>query len=691
MERKSKLEESLNMCSKYAKRGQKIAEKSIDLLRRTSNELLTNLNITIKKFSEVNMRDDNVSQLLVDNLTQARNQISILPDKLTDEIKVLSKKSINITLFGRTKAGKSTLMEILTHGDGKSIGTGYQRTTRDVRDYYYKGISITDVPGIAAFEGELDTKIAFEAAKKADMILFLITDDAPQPSEAECLQNILSLGKPVICLINVRVNIDKNTSMKLFERDINKKMNEEHLLGIKKQFLEFGVSFGQDWSMLKFEFVHLKSAFLAQLPEWQERSELLYSLSRFEKVENMIVQEVEEKSGFYKIKSYIDTLVVPLTVTADTLIQQAANNSEQYITIKDKKTKLSKWLRSFESDGKQQIDSSLKTLKDEIKRDIPAFSETHYSDNSAGEKWQQKLKKYKLEERCGEILDGLAYECEDKLKDVFREITAELKFNERIFSECRIEMPEIIDGKRIWGWGVTLISGGLGVAALFGVPVVGWVALGVGVIGGLLSMLFKSKEKKIAEARKKLENRINNSLDSQFTSLTKKLQDIFVNELLKNQVTPVMQLFDDILQAMQSLSTVQRNLSSELYKKQEEINLALIYEAFSFKGFSQINDLVERVARISGTCMVMSAKKDIPKKVISQLAEIFPEKIYVIPFSENHLALISNITGLKQTQLEIKKIDEANKYIQARISKLDPEVINRIKLAQQLTRIYIAK
>ena len=41
--------------------------------------------------------------------------------------------NFSITLFGRTMAGKSTLMEILTNGDGKSIGLGAQRTTRDIR------------------------------------------------------------------------------------------------------------------------------------------------------------------------------------------------------------------------------------------------------------------------------------------------------------------------------------------------------------------------------------------------------------------------------------------------------------------------------------------------------------------------------------------------------------------------------
>lgn len=84
----------------------------------------------------------------------------------------------SITLFGRTMAGKSTLMEILTEGNGETIGKGAQRTTRDVRKYTWNELEITDVPGIGAFEGEDDEQLAFEAAKTADLILFLITDDA---------------------------------------------------------------------------------------------------------------------------------------------------------------------------------------------------------------------------------------------------------------------------------------------------------------------------------------------------------------------------------------------------------------------------------------------------------------------------------------------------------------------------------
>ena len=154
----------------------------------------------------------------------------------------------SITLFGRTMAGKSTLMEILTHGDGKTIGKGAQRTTRDIRTYSWNGLKITDVPGIVAFEGKDDENLAFETAKSADLILFLITDDGPQVAEAECFSKIVKLGKPIICILNVKAHIsDKDeTDFRLGLRNINKKIEENNMFNqsikeeLKRSFEIFG-------------------------------------------------------------------------------------------------------------------------------------------------------------------------------------------------------------------------------------------------------------------------------------------------------------------------------------------------------------------------------------------------------------------------------------------------------------------
>lgn len=688
----SALENALKKCSGYAKRGKKIANSSIALLQKASDNIMRKLDSTISNCEKRNIKADETITPLMEQLTQVREEVSLLPDKLKDSVQLLPDKTINITLFGRTMAGKSTLMEVLTHGNGGSIGKGGQRTTRDVREYIYKGMVVTDVPGIAAFGGEEDTQIAFEAAKTADLILFLITDDAPQASEAVCLRGVLSLGKPVLCLINIRANIDKKTPIRIFERDLDKKMRAERLEAIKTQFLEFGLTYGQDWGMLQFEFVHLKAAFLSQQPDWNENSDLLYRLSRFALVEDFIAQEVIKNGCFYKIKSYIDAVTIPILSTADMLMQQYANNSEQYYTISDKKENLNSWLDKFEIKGEKKIHDSLEELKSRIKKDISPFSETHYDDKKAGEKWTGNLKQYKIEEHCAEILNELAKECEEKLTEIYREITAELKYNDHVFGENNIEMPSIINGKSIWNWSVTLISGSLGIAAMFGVPVVGWVALGVAVVGGLLSLTFKSKEKKIEEARLKLQNKLSSELDNQFSSIEKKLKDLFVNDLIKKQVTPTFSLFDNILDLMKSMYETQMQLSNELYDKQEEFNQILLNEVLNYSNLKvfEISD-IECVARIPGTCIALVVHHHISDSISLLISDILREKVYLIPYSVDEYELAVNTIGLNKREIQvICRSSKIERFVITK-NKLSPITINRIKLAQQITKIFISK
>lgn len=693
METEKTIEEAIKNSKSYAKRGDKLAKDSIKLVKRASTDILEQLDFTIQDLNEKNVNGSNGVESLVVQLNEIRRELSVLPDKMLDDIKCISKKTINITLFGRTMAGKSTLMEILTHGKGDSIGKGYQRTTRDVREYSYKGLTITDVPGIAAFEGEEDEEVAYNSAKKADLIFFLITDDAPQASEADCLRRILNLGKPVVCLVNIKANIDEKTSMKMFSRDVSKKMTEDRLEAIKKQFLSFGASFGQAWDMLTFEFVHLKAAYLAQSPNWDRDNEALYSLSRFEKVEKLIADEVTRNSGYYKIKAYIDTVVVPLMTTADILIKQASDNRNQSVIIEAKKKKFESWLSKYRVRGKDQIDKSLNGLKNEIKREIPAFSEKHYSDKNAGDNWVKVVKKYKIEDRCGEILNQLAKECEEKLIEIYREIAAELKFTSTVSSESEIHMSSVVDGKRIWNWGVTITTGVLTVLSLLGVPVVGWVALGVGVVGGLLSFLFKSKEQKIKEARQKLEKKINESLDKQFKELSKQMKKIFQDELITKQVDPSFTLFNDISNTISSISDAQKSFACSLYDKQEEINRIMIEEAASYMNNSSLSSEVVHISRLPGTCVSLCLSNVSNKKVQDDLESLIKETVYVIKYVEDLKDLISRQVGISKDKVKIE-YDYYKNPIGIHVNvdeKIDPITINKIKMAQQLSRVYVSR
>lgn len=216
------LDLALDICKESAKRGYKIASSQGKNLSQALNYAEEKVQRTIIDFNSSQYYAPETAGLLERQLIDIRNAFNNISFALKDDLQGLRDNltEFSITLFGRTMAGKSTLMEILTNGNGDSIGKGSQRTTRDIRKYSWNGLSITDVPGIGAFDGEDDEQIAFDAAKSADLILFLITDDAPQEVEAECFSQLVNLGKPMICIMNVKASVNKDTNIKLAKMEL---------------------------------------------------------------------------------------------------------------------------------------------------------------------------------------------------------------------------------------------------------------------------------------------------------------------------------------------------------------------------------------------------------------------------------------------------------------------------------------
>ena len=241
-------------CQTAAKAGYEIAsaqEKNLSSALRVAEEKIQS---AIIDFNSSSCYAPETAELLESQLLEISSAFNRLSFAFKEDLISLRENlsKFSVTLFGRTMAGKSTLMEILTEGDGSSIGKGAQRTTLDVRKYEWNGLEITDVPGIGAFEGEDDEQIAFEAAKTADLILFLITDDAPQAVDAECFSRIVELGKPIIGIMNVKKAIQEGKSLKFTTKEINKQFDIERLNKIKNQFCQFAEQYGQTWTHIPF-------------------------------------------------------------------------------------------------------------------------------------------------------------------------------------------------------------------------------------------------------------------------------------------------------------------------------------------------------------------------------------------------------------------------------------------------------
>ena len=691
-----KLDDVLKKCEDYAELGSRLAKDAVSLLRNTVWNVSEILNKEIDNIKKSNFSDNKTNESLITQLSTISSDIKKLPEGLVENINALSKTTFTITLFGKTMAGKSTLMEILTHGNGESIGRGAQRTTRDVRTYMYRGLHITDVPGIAAFEGKEDEDIAFEAAKKSDLILFLITNDGPQACEAECLKKVFELGKPVICIINVKADISHSTNFKIFERDLNKKFEKEKLDNIKNQFIDFGKQYGQNWRTINFAYVHLKSAFLSQQEEFIDNKDKLYKLSRFSYVERLIVNEICTNGSFYKLEAYTDIVVVPLVNVLETLFNQSAQNSKQGSILIEKRKKFNKWTEDFEVDGKKRIKAFLSSLSDELKCEIASFSEDNYDNQNASDEWNQILEKKHIEKRAEKLLKQLGKECEKELQEISREVNNEIKLSHEVFSDASINMDVIIDGKRIWNWATTLVSGGLMIAGLFLSGPIGWIGAGIGLFGWLGSILFSSREEKIHDARQKLEKKLSNYIDKMIIRLEKNMLNVLYNELLKKQLYPMKRTINNVISSIFVLSNVQQNFAIELNKKLQMINMSVVKEALVYLGHSEAVCNIFNIARIPGYAMmiILEDGKHFPDDASKKLYSLMKEKIWYVFKKDNLKSMLLQAIGrgCDRDEIYIQYIDSVPRIAHIpKIDSVDASTKNRVRMAQQITELLIMK
>ncbi|WP_346690395.1 GTPase [uncultured Cloacibacillus sp.] len=686
------LKQVLEECNKAAKTGYKIASAQEKNLNRALASAQEKVQSTISDFNSSSCYAPEATELLEKQLVEIRDAFIRLSFAFKEDLQNLRENlsKFSVTLFGRTMAGKSTLMEILTEGDGSSIGKGSQRTTRDVRKYTWNGLEITDVPGIGAFEGEDDERIAFEAAKAADLILFLVTDDAPQVAEAECFSRIVNLGKPIICIMNVKASIAEDKSLKLALRDINKRFDMERLNKIRNQILLFSEQFGQTWSHIPFVYVHLKSAYAGLKAEDPEKSRSFHEVSRIDYLKRKIGEQVRTKGEFYRIKTFIDVISNPILESMENLLEQSQINSVQGRMILAKKRQLGDWKNIFYRDGKAQIKSLIAKIKSELNGEIATFAEDHFDDKNADKAWNKLLKSRKVEVRCQELLEDLEAKSNDKLKEISREIKNELKFATSFECDKSLRMHKIIDWKKLCDWSSIALYVATSVAFLVGAAAVttylGWAALVVGIAG---SFLFKSRDKKEFEARTRLEKKLRENV-TQICDTLEKQMNKDLDSLVSVRIEGSMSEMDKINSVIFRLADTQKELAWGLNNHMLELNNQILTEAIRLIGAEGLQYHVQSVARIPGntSLILLNDGTVFPKEQKEELYKLMAERIGSVNDSDNKRVLISRVLG-RNIDMNLINIEEKIGVAHIPLGDVTPNMKNRVRLAQQFSRLLI--
>ena len=622
------LEETLQQCRQYAEDGYKLA---IRQYKEIANALADEANKLESAEHAQNRMYRIKNAELIDQQKQGLKQLAAYVKKIRDDIEILHErqKDFTVVVYGRTMAGKSTLMEILTHGNGDSIGRGAQRTTRDVRSYFWR------VPGICSFDGAEDDKLAFETAKSADLILFILTDDAPQADEAEALAQLKNLGKPVLGIVNVKMSFDiKRKNLAL--RNLRKKLSDtERLDKICAQFKSFAANHKQNWSDIPFVYTHLNAAFQSQAERGNDAE--IFSASNFLQVENFIIHKVRNDGKFLRMKTFIDVAAVPMQKIIAAIYKRSAETLKESGLYRDKVQQFASWRENFVARANQRIKFFGEGLKSSVDIEIADFAETNYSNENAGKAWQTTVERMNLPQRCQKFLNELADECEAKRKSLSDQLSQEIKFS---FASKAATSKIEPGGTTPWGKIAFQVAAG----ALMFIPGAGWAArLAIGVGGALLGQLFDDKEEKIRQNKEKLRTALKDGTYPMLNTLRDKVSETFKTEVLKKGVDDFGKTLFKMSYLLARLGALQGALAANLTKKYFDLNLELLQAAVEYSRQPGFLASIDYLARVPGKeFLIVAQRSSIDTKAVSALLS---ENLSILPHQESLQALLSLVIG----------------------------------------------
>lgn len=607
------IEKALHECQAYAQKGYDIASNTWTTIHQA-------LLAEERKVKKVDKQQGKISRLADEELIKKKKQglasFMEMDKELKHDLSYLQKqqKEFSVLVFGRTMVGKSTLMEIMTHGSGASIGNGSQRTTLDVRDYHWQGMKITDVPGIASFDGREDDRLALEAAKAADLILFLISDDGVQQEEAKNLAELRRLGKPVLGIINVKLGITEQVRSLDMKRLRNKMAERERIETICNQFRQFAGNFQQDWGDLTFVPVHLKAAYLGQ-----DKNPELWEVSNFTEVESYILSKVQQDGCFLRIKTFLDRVIIPLQGRMEMLYENSGSSLTEAFEYQKKCQELAEWNKIFVEDSQEKFDNLYKRLHNKLANGIAEFAEYNYDNEDAGEDWKEYLQEeLKLEADCMSFLQERSNKCSRKRRELMDSLKTELTFAGVNVEFEDISMDSITDTQLLG----TIAGGAL--ALVFPVA---------GIAVTLINWLFgSSKEEKIREAKAKLRDALQDAMDEcgYVDTLMDSVANTMNEEIFGKGVDGLYNALAQMDAMLIGLAKEEATGAEKLGVLLNQLNCQLWHEAEGYVAAQEGKNLVpsvERIVRIPGEVTVVYDTVNSFDGYEAQMTKLLGEKV----------------------------------------------------------------
>ena len=696
------LEAALQTCSVANKQGYAEAKVYLKGLKKSIDDASAIINECIEGMKMYHINDES----LVQNIrTQLQTVQTEFEQSYYDTQRSLSSKSrmsskFNITLFGKTKAGKSTLMEILTHGDGSHMGKGGQRTTRDVRHYEWKGMTVYDVPGIDAYGGQEDDEKAEEAATNADLILFMITAGQPEGSEADWMVKLKKMDKPMLCVCNYKQSIGEGIDDFRLKRLLSNPQKLEERMNLRELISQFNTFLNEQLPNEHVDFIitHLLAKFYSQQPEYESKKAELEKVSRFSYVEQSLINEVITNGVLHRKKCYLSIIDAPLYQQMNQLFAFSSDAYAQFRIIQDKVSIYKDWCDKFNKTQESQIINVITEEYNKLRNSIPGFVERHLEDNDVDNAWKKHCEGFNTQYNIEKCIESIKAKLEEKTTDLFSELKTEMNFSFKFKIENGLGNYQFINWKRGMAWTGAIGSAGFTIAAIaLSSGPLGWAALGVGAIFGFFSWLCDSREDKLRERRTELSEKLKDGINKAEKASQSKILKWY-DENITLQELNISRRLSVVGRGMLSLSNGERQLALGYSKNHKDITKMIIANIFYAMSVPMYEvDRIVCAARVPGRriALIIKGKDNLPIK-LNELASRLGnnEVIHVIKLDTSKPIEVQIVFLLKYFGFRVRPlIKQVNNGTQTVVYLYDNNYnqkdLDSLDLIQQIMNVHI--
>lgn len=607
------LEKTLKECAKISKNCHKEAWKYLTKMKEAIDASDSIINGSINDLNRLQLRE----QELMNNINQQLKTIkdSFINSYIECTYKIDEKykqiENFNITLFGATTVGKSTLREILTNGDGKSIGEGAQRTTTDVKKYKWQGMSITDVPGIEAYDGDNDAKLAKATADYADMVIFMIQNGQPTSQEADWLVELKKKDKPILCVLNYHQSLLDPMNMDIFLENPSDYLQGQDVEDIKKQFNEFVQEKLPDYH-LDILAVHLQARFMANMPEYADKKNELIAGSQFANLENEIVNIVRENGEFYRRKSFLSIIDIAVYEQMKELLKFSSDSYHCFNLSYENRQKFENWKKEFIPDSYEMLRSKISDFFEPIKRYIPIFIDENLENDNFNSKWNDYFKKKNVNHFLSDLAERKATECRNRINEFFADLQTEINISYDF--KFQQEGEKFVNGKRAWGWASAITGTGGAVILLLGLSnPIGWAVTALGMVFGLFSWFCDPRETKLRNAKHKIRQEMEYEINKSKQKAIGATKKWFYENVEKGMIAEAGKRFSALGISMKTLTNSQRELADRYVKLHTDLSKHFLIVIMQELGYSE-DDLknIIKVARIPAKrTLIVTANKNL--------------------------------------------------------------------------------